>query len=232
MAVTGRLPAAFRASACLLAEADAFLARRPVGWPLGAREDARFESLATEKRRREWLAGRVAAKRAVSEWLAEQGSRLAVYEIEVLNESSGRPFCRLPLGAVGPEISISHAGGLAVCALSDGGPIGVDCEPIAPKTAGTLALVASGEELARAGASPEAQTRLWCAKEAVLKLLGLGLSCDPRDVVLDGRAVALRGAARERWRALDQPAIFLSERTQARSLVVIAHTVRDGGRHG
>jgi 4'-phosphopantetheinyl transferase len=204
------------------------LARRPVGWPLSPAESCRFEALATPKRRREWLAGRLAAKRAVSTWLAEQSCILPPADIEIANEPSGKPVCRLPLGAAGPEISIAHAGGLAVCALSEKGPIGIDCEPVAAKTAGTLALVASGAELARSEFSPEAQTRLWCSKEAVLKLLGLGLSCDPREVAIEEGGARLAGAAQTRWEELGCPPIFLSERRLSRCMIVVAHTGAGG----
>ncbi len=217
---------------CPVTDADSALARRPVGWPLSALETAAFDRLASTLRRREWLAGRMAAKRAVSKWLQRQGADLAASEIEIGNEPSGRPVCRLPMGATGPEISITHAGGLAVCALSESGPIGVDCEPIAPKTAGVLALVAGASELAAAGHSPEAQTRLWCSKEAVLKLLGLGFSCAPTDVRVEAGAVALHGDARRRWEELGRPPIFLAERVVSRCLVVVAHGPAEGGSHG
>jgi phosphopantetheinyl transferase len=217
MPATGSLPAAYRAASCSFTEADAVLARRPVGWPLSALETVRFDAFPTAKRRREWLAGRIAAKRLVGQ------------DVEIANEPSGKPFCRMPDGSVGPEISIAHAAGMALCVLSEAGPVGVDCEPVAAKTAGTLALVATAEEQLSCHASPEAQTRLWCSKEAVLKLLGLGLTCDPTHVRVEAGNASLSGPALDRWKELGEPPIFLTERREARRMIVVAHT---GGTHG
>ena len=64
--------------------------------------------------------------------------------------------------------SLSHSGGLALCALS-GGPVGVDVERVRPRRAGLPAYVLSPAELARFDGSWEEFYRLWTLKEAWCK---------------------------------------------------------------
>lgn len=68
--------------------------------------------------------------------------------------------------------NLSHAGGLAVCALSDGGPVGVDVEPVRPHAAGLPAYVMTPDELAAFDGSWEDFARVWTLKEAYAKYLG------------------------------------------------------------
>ena len=81
----------------------------------------------------------------------------------------GKPF--FP-GRPGRQFSLSHAGGLAVCALSDGGPVGVDVEPVRPHAAGLPAYVMTPEELAAFDGRWEDFARVWTLKEAWVKYLG------------------------------------------------------------
>ncbi len=86
-------------------------------------------------------------------------------------EAGGRP--RWPDG---PEFSISHAAGYAICALAPPGvAIGVDLEPLDAAAPRQLRLVMSAGErrLLESGALGAAE--LWTAKEAVLKAAGAGL---------------------------------------------------------
>lgn len=71
------------------------------------------------------------------------------------------------------HFSLSHAGLLAVCAVADH-PVGVDAE--LPRCTPELAKRHfAPEELAHLD-SPDALQRLWTAKEAFLKMLGLGMT--------------------------------------------------------
>ncbi len=169
-------------------------------------EERRWKALACEKRRADWLSGRVAAKRALM-------PELAALDVEVLNENSGRPFLRRLDGGPAAQISISHCAEGAVCAVSiNGGPVGVDVETVAPRAERVVELYAHDSER-RAGLACDArkQTLLWTLKEAALKLLGLGLTCDPRDARLRSlepdAELAFFGAARRRWEDLGRPAI-------------------------
>ena len=77
----------------------------------------------------------------------------------------GRPF--FP-GLEGRWFSLSHSGGLALCALSDG-PVGVDVELVLPRRAGLPRRLLSQAELARFDGSWEDFYRLWTLKESWCK---------------------------------------------------------------
>lgn len=97
--------------------------------------------------------------------------------VEVSHEANGKPYV-----PGGPPFSLSHSGELALIAISDNAPVGVDIEQI--KTDRPVERIAqrylspyerealqslSGEELV------EAFHWCWTAKEAYLKALGVGL---------------------------------------------------------
>lgn len=115
---------------------------------------------------------------------------------ELLGACAGRPAAALAFarGARGKpalvdggglEFSLSHAGGLALCALARGRRVGVDLEPLDPGRAGAdpLALAATccaPEELAAlrrlpAGVLADAFLGCWTRKEAFAKATGAGL---------------------------------------------------------
>ena len=64
--------------------------------------------------------------------------------------------------------SLSHSGGLALCALSDS-PVGADIELVRPRRPNLPAYVLSGDELARFDGSWEDFYRLWTLKESWCK---------------------------------------------------------------
>lgn len=65
--------------------------------------------------------------------------------------------------------SLSHSGGLALCALSDDGPVGADIELERPRRANLPAYALSPSELARFDGSWAAFFRLWTLKESWCK---------------------------------------------------------------
>ncbi len=165
---------------------------------LGSRERELWQKLRTpEPRRLEWLLGRVAAKDALRVFLAERhGIRLAPADVEILPDENGRP---VPAGAwtsqVGraPILSLSHAGGVAVAVVGDGAAaagVGVDLEQAGRLQSGAeeLAFTSAEQALLASVADGRQESwplRLWCAKEAVAKALGLGLVAGPRALVAD-----------------------------------------------
>ncbi len=85
----------------------------------------------TEKRAREHLAGRLAAKAAVAYHISvNEGRFVPVREVEVRSEEGGRPYALV--GERRYEISISHSRRWAMCSIS-GAPHGCDIESTEPR---------------------------------------------------------------------------------------------------
>lgn len=187
--------------------------------------------MSSEKRRRDRLAGRVAAKRALAAHFgSEWGLRVPPADIVLANDADGRPRLRRPRGPDGrePSFSLSHSAWGGVCAVAaPGRRVGVDLESVVARPREVLAFVAAPDELhAAAPSDPQAQARLWTGKEAVLKLLGLGLDADPRMVeVRDaGAEVRLGGEPEQAWKRLGSPRISVEFSPQDDSLAAVAYT--------
>ena len=155
---------------------------------LGPRErEVWAEMKAVDKRRIDWLLGRCCAKDAIRT-LIRRRFGLALYpaDIEIIPDAQGRPRVEgawtMKLG-VQPVVSISHSGGSAVAlaALDAGQLVGIDIEAVNPARDGFENLAFSAQEREIVAGLPDHQRRewlirLWCAKEAVGKALGRGLS--------------------------------------------------------
>ena len=85
---------------------------------------------------------------------------------ELMRSPRGKPYFS---GWADRWLSLSHSGGLALCALSDAGRVGVDIELVRPHRPGLPAFALSGEELACFDGSWEDFTRLWTRKESWCK---------------------------------------------------------------
>jgi phosphopantetheinyl transferase (holo-ACP synthase) len=159
------------------------------------------------KRRADWLIGRVTAKTVVATALAEViPGDWPLRAIEIPSDRSGMPYARLapevgPVAGFAPgerlpiSVSISHAEGHALCAATWSEPggdgsrrtLGIDLglvEPRSPAFLGTF-LTEDEQRFVRDAAPPEHGLRanlIWCAKEAVLKALGVGLTVDTLDL--------------------------------------------------
>jgi phosphopantetheinyl transferase len=144
-----------------------------------------------------WLRGRVAAKDAVRLLILERYRMVASLEtIGILPDGYGKPgvLCdALPNTGTGICVSISHCGNTSValateCSESCRG-VGID---VASQTDNHDGLAeggfASAETLLLDDVSPHERNdwllRLWCAKEAVGKALGLGLMGNPLNYVV------------------------------------------------
>lgn len=163
-------------------------------------ERARLAGLRVEKRRADFLLGRCTAKAVVAAALAE--ARPAVWRPEHLElpaEPGGAPWVRLapeaaPVAGFAPgerlpvTVSISHAEGHALCAATCHAPgaplaLGIDLERIEPRSPALQATFFTPAERTWIAAAPGADADLranlvWCAKEAALKALRLGLTVD------------------------------------------------------
>lgn len=215
----------YRLGWCPAAEAAALI---PSDW-LSPGELAQWEALASEKRRLDRLAGRVAAKRALAaHFEAEWGLRVPPTDIVLGNDEGGRPVLERPLGSTGraPSFSVSHSAWGGVCAVAaPGRRVGVDLESVVARPREVLAFVAAPDELhAATPADPQAQARLWTGKEAVLKLLGLGLDADPKMVEVreSGSEVRLGGEPEKAWKRLGSPRITVTFSPQEGSMAAVA----------
>lgn len=161
---------------------------------LGSRETAVFDSLKTDKRRRDWLLGRWTAKHLVQQAVRTCSRQtLPLDGIAILAGSDGAPqvhMRQLPIGSCPISISLSHSNGTAFCAALTrlDWPLGADIERIAPRTAEFQAqyFTPAEQALLEAVAPPELQatwaTAVWSAKESALKAIHEGLKLDARSV--------------------------------------------------
>lgn len=168
---------------------------------LSPAEALRLEAFRIDKRRREWLAGRLAAKALLSE--AAAGAAASLFEIGM--DKYGRPACR------GTLVSISHSCGWALAAVKPGAVfLGADLERIEERHPAWYSDYFHPSELP--SPDPSAATRLWAIKEAMMKALGLGLMAHPLDIKEGAKGLELRGKALERWREMGSPAFSLEAR--------------------
>ncbi len=146
------------------------------------------------KRRDEWLLGRLHAKRLVRAWAREvHGREIPEDAIRIDSAPHGAPV----VGFAGPGteelrspgLSLSHRAGRVLGALGDEPRVdlGVDLELVEPRTEGFVREWFTDAEVRQVeAASPAGRdlliTVIWSTKEAVLKVLGLGLSVDTRGV--------------------------------------------------
>jgi 4'-phosphopantetheinyl transferase len=177
----------------LLSDLPPAPAAPPPAW-LGPAERRSAQGLLVEKRRADWLLGRLAAKRLVARILAEVVRMdLPLDAFDIVTEPSGAPIVRLADGGTLPVgVSISHSEGTAFCAAwADAGGIlsvGADLERIAPRPEGFVRDFFRPSEAAAWEALPAGSERdlfasaVWSAKESVLKALRLGLTVDTRSV--------------------------------------------------
>ncbi|MFF8844304.1 4'-phosphopantetheinyl transferase family protein [Streptomyces sp. NPDC015127] len=159
-------------------------------------------------RQAEWLAGRLLAKRLVSEVLAAPTNN-----VEILPRDDGSPYVVVsgsPMPAV--NVSISHTAHHIAAALAPE-PVGVDlCETVSAAAVRRVAdhILSPGERSVfdtDVGADrPEAMAAAWALKEAAVKADRSGLfgSAPRRMVILGLRPPVLSGRRRAMvWQAGD-----------------------------
>jgi phosphopantetheinyl transferase len=177
---------------------------------LSASETSKLESLVHEKRRRDWLSGRLIGKLLVMRHLGAASPRPAC--VEILSDGDHKPVA----GVIDDRgrrtelswcLSISHRDGAAGAALVTSGRVGIDIEVMEPRseallddyfTPGEVQMVAGlGSPLSGWGIG-----LFWSIKEAGLKAVGVGLSVPASDAEvlrLDEHGmtgvIALRGEA-------------------------------------
>ena len=199
---------------------------------LGPEEFEKARSFKIEKRRREWLAARLAAKRLVGWCLQQEGIYLKPNQIQILNREDGAPKIVLEGGKSYDRysLSLSHSRGTGVAAVAPPGYlVGVDLEAIEPRDASFLSIMAHDDEWSDSMDSDFAeQTRLWTLKEAVAKLLETGFTVGFHDVRFplngDERRLELHNKATDAFERIGSPVIHFDSFVKDDEVLSIAYT--------
>lgn len=188
---------------------------------LAEAELAQYHVLPTATRRRDWLAGRLAAKLVVREVMRRRGTLPPLRSIVIANDESGAPAFLVDGSSdaeLGLNLSLAHADGVGFAAVAETtrcGSVGVDVEPDHPLSASRLRAVLTRREwrALQAGDPTDMPSplALWTLKEAVFKADRGETFISPRHVELRWRA----GRVRVRWPAAQAapPRFRLSWRT-------------------
>lgn len=160
---------------------------------LSALEQRLYQSIAP-KRKRQWLAGRVAAKDSVFFLLKSNGiASVFPQEMCVYNDDNGKPVLHPNVSTTVPvnlHISISHKDQYAV-AIADTQPVGIDIERIENFSESAINLAFSSQENSLVLRAGEDRTlcflRAWVAKEAYGKYRGTGLGGHLLDYRIEAR---------------------------------------------
>lgn len=163
-----------------------------IDYVLSEEEEKQFRQLKSNNRKREWLAGRLAAKDAVRQlFLKYEQIKLLPADVEILSDMSGRPVVNLSYlhrKEIFYNISITHSNNFAaaIAALSTTAiTVGIDAESVLEREDGFTELAFSPAEQILIAQTPQEQkwqlvTQLWCAKEAAAKALNRGLNWQQR----------------------------------------------------
>ncbi|MEM6730998.1 MAG: SDR family NAD(P)-dependent oxidoreductase, partial [Myxococcota bacterium] len=203
-----------------VSEIEAKLDKDPTGTLehfLSPSERGRFQELKTRKRRLEWLAGRIAAKRLIREvHFSGEGAVVSYPAINVQSDALGAPVITI-IGeeTTEPRVSISHSDGVAAAmvAREAGLAPGIDVEAVETRSDAFVRDYFTEAERGQIQGSPvrdRAVTAIWAVKEAMMKSLGIGARVDFRQIEVtlteeDGKArasVECRGEALERAKAI------------------------------
>lgn len=149
-----------------------------------------LEMQGATNRKVEWLFGRIAAKESLRRYLSNfMQARWTSADIDIWPDDSGKPH---PLGTWSQQsttyldLSIAHTSKLIVAAVAANARLGIDIEMTNRGLSDEFTKgVFNDSELelaANTGEGPIAVLRLWCAKEAISKALGVGIRYSPKDL--------------------------------------------------
>lgn len=157
---------------------------------LSSQEMPAYWALENTKLKRQLVFSRVAVKDAVRQWWHQTHGTLYPLpaSLTIGHDAAGRPVLEPADDPAWPFISLAHTD-TACVALAAGVPVGIDFEPADDRASEILRHFATDAEIALLETLGVSQPnefwpkRLWCAKEAVGKLLGTGLAGRPKDFV-------------------------------------------------
>lgn len=179
-------------------------------------EIKQFEKFEVSKRAQEWLAGRYAVKKLASEFFT-----FPMTKMQVKNAQSGAPVLQVE-GGNQLTVSISHRGDYAAAAISlTGDLIGIDLEEIEPRPKGWADEYFFKEEVA--ANTPVYLTELWAKKEAVLKLLQIGLTVPTKEIKIVNGNIQFFGKTLDIWALRGSPKIAFETQTLGAYKLVIAY---------
>lgn len=133
------------------------------------------EGIRAPQRRRDWLAGRWAAKELIQRYLDEEaGLQLPPSQIEIMNDRNGAPYARLSLELETAhfELSLAHSSGHGLAGVSPHGSLGVDLQRIRPVRSDLTERVLAEyecEQLSLYCNEHESLLTFWVLKEATIK---------------------------------------------------------------
>jgi phosphopantetheinyl transferase len=195
-----RLPAHVPGWCCQCAETatdDEWAATMASGL-LGEPEWRIWQALPRPSRQRRWMRGRVAAKAAVQRLVRERRhGEVPPQALWIVPDANGQPQVACPTRPeLGNDIcvSISHCGSSSVALATERSArcrgVGIDIASQTDNHAGLAEGGFTAAETALLNDLPASESgdwllRLWCAKEAVGKALGVGLQGNPHNFVID-----------------------------------------------
>jgi len=192
---------------------------------LNRKELAQYHDILAGRRRTEWVFGRAVAKDAVRLWIKRHyGLDLYPADIHVRTDQAGKPYVEgFWSGQIGetPHISISHKPKAAV-AIAGRAPVGIDLEQIERRDESFDKAAFDEHEQTILQKLDETDhdewvTRLWCAKEAAGKALGIGMKNGPG-------TMAVRSADPDNGRLV----VVDRSRPQSEPVEMEAHSMRKG----
>ena len=164
-----------------------------------------YNRLKIQKRKTEWLGGRLALKKLLATYT---GRPLTDFSI-LVPVGVGKPVITAEGGEVHIPFSLTHSNGFAVAAIApDKKYIGIDLEKIASRIRVWKTDFFHPAELSQE--DDTFLTALWTQKEAVVKLLGSGLTINTFDVRLVGGIPQFFNRALEIYQSLGSPQITLN----------------------
>lgn len=147
-------------------------------------EVARAQAFRFEQLRQRYICGRLALRQLLSRFTGQPPA-----SIRIDYNAWGKPEVR-----GGPHFNVSNSRDLALVAVGEAGPVGVDVEVGMSLSAAELDGVLSPDERSmarRIRLEDDDRVRLWVRKESVLKVLGKGVSYDPCNITVGFPAVDL-----------------------------------------
>ena len=171
---------------------------------LSRSEQIHLKVLHLPKRQIDWRLGRWTAKRALASCMQVPAEPGDLRRLEIISAPSGAPEAFVSNSQLPIAISISHRGGIGMCALTaEGKQLGCDLELIEPRSIGFVEDYFTIREQALVARSPVQDfplivTLIWSAKESALKALHAGLRLDTRSVEVE----MIAGEPRRGWMPL------------------------------